>query len=405
MADTNPPAGPPQALFTPRPPAGPPPAALFARGLPAGGPAAPKKKLMRVVLALVVLVVILVAWHWHYTHWTDTETMSGLTEGTTHHIHCADGKPPKVVKATYTVEGKNYNVTAAVQKLLAANGNKLTVSGAALGYAPGGLLSIRFRKCFQARAQGVQGFTPVPVSTCHGGQCADDGAFADVDGRHGTVAWVPYSTQSRVSLERHAESPEVAEPMNSITGVGKGATVRALGDRYRRNEAFQRLSDFELQPGQPGYMEEVGEGATSLMAAVTRRSPAVAGGAAPCLLASADVDSDFQTDGFYDNAVLKEALTSSRTGGRGAAPNALTASRVGLGSTRLDPRFEPGPQSRVASGDASPSHGGHAGGITLGGFGSSKFQTNGGWDWNYVHGFGGRGDQGVEALSTESSLW
>jgi hypothetical protein len=42
----------------------------------------------------------------------------------------------------------------------------------------------------------------------------------------------------------------------------------------------------------------------------------------------------------------------------------------------------------VASGDASASHGGHAGGVTLGGFGSNKFQTNGGWDWNYVHGFG-----------------
>ncbi|NBW86732.1 MAG: hypothetical protein EBR23_07885, partial [Planctomycetia bacterium] len=158
---------------------------------------------MRVVLALVVLVVILVAWHWHYTHWTDTETMSGMPEGTSGRIVCTSGKPVKVVKATYTVEGKNYNVTAAVQKLLMAS-NKFTVSGAALGYAPGGTLSIRFRKCFQARAQGVQGFTPVPVSTCHGGQCADDGAFADVDGRNGTVAWVPYSTQSRVSLERHA---------------------------------------------------------------------------------------------------------------------------------------------------------------------------------------------------------
>ena len=45
-------------------------------------------------------------------------------------------------------------------------------------------------------------------------------------------------------------------------------------------------------------------------------------------------------------------------------------------------RFEPGPQARVASGDASPSHGGHAGGITLGGFGSSKFQS--GWDWGYA---------------------
>jgi hypothetical protein len=119
------------------------------------------------------------------------------------------------------------------------------------------------------------------------------------------------------------------------------------------------------------------------MAKVARRSPTVAAGAPSCLLAGADIDSDFLTDGFYDQAVLKEALTSRRH----ASPNTLTADRVGLGSTRLDPRFEPGPQTRIGNGDASPAPGSFAGGTTFGALGSTEFRTSAGWDWGYVHGF------------------
>ena len=351
-------------------------------------------------LLVVLAIVIIAALAWYYMYRFHTTLVSNAADGASETLTCGAGQSIKVVSAKYTPKsGGTVDVKAALQTLLTAvSGGSYVVSGVALGQAAGGTLTFRY-KCTGSSTKS--GFRPVPVSTC-GSPYEDHYASVDVGNRYGTVAWDPYSTQSRVSLERYAESPEVAEPMNPITGVGKGAAVRAMGDRYRRGEALQRLSVFELQPGQPGYMEEVGDDAMNLMAAVTRRSPAVAGGSAPCLIAGADVDSDFLTDGFYDSAVLKEALTSSRT----PVPNTLTGRRVGLGSTRLDPRFEPGPQSRVASGDASPSHGGHAGGITLGGFGSSKFQTNGGWDWNYVHGFGDYGGNGqTEAMVTERSLW
>lgn len=249
------------------------------------------------------------------------------------------------------------------------------------------------------------GFRPVPVTTC--GTPYDDHYAVDMTSRNaaGTVVWDPYSTQSRVSLERYAETPEAAEKYNPFTGLGKTASVRALGDRYRRNAALQTLSIYELQPGEPGYMEAVDDGAMSLMTKVARRSPAVAAGAPSCILAGTDVDSDFLTDGYYDEAVLKEALTSNR----GARPNTLTASKTGLGSIRMDPRFEPGPESRVPGGDASWSHGGNAGGPTSGGFGSCAFMPGGAWDSQYVFAFGDYSIQGrqypVEAMDTERSTW
>jgi hypothetical protein len=117
-------------------------------------------------------------------------------------------------------------------------------------------------------------------------------------------------------------------------------------------------------------------GPSSLLAAVVRRSPNTFNGTAPGTQI-ADIDSDFALVGAF-----KESLTSNRP----LAPNTITGGGSGLGDIRADPRFEP-VGGRVASGDASPSHGGHAGGVTLGGFGSSKFQRTG-WSSSYVHGFG-----------------
>jgi hypothetical protein len=277
-------------------------------------------------------------------------------------------------------------------------------------------------------------FEPVPVSTCGRPYEYDREYAVDMAGAAGTVALTPYSTQSKVSLERDASSPEIAELFrdnapNPVTGLGKTSMVRAMGDRYRRDDALTALSMYELQPGEPGYMEEVGSDASSLMAAVTRRSPPTGVRSGFCAKATcdADLDSDFFTDGPYGAAVLcsgagacnvcklcpcacgdvagvREALTSTRL----VAPNPLTASKVGLGSTRMDPRFEPGPQARVCSGDASPAPGSYAGGITLGAFGSPKFQTSGGWQFMPVFGFGEPEHPGygrTEAITTGESMW
>lgn len=70
---------------------------------------------------------------------------------------------------------------------------------------------------------------------------------------------------------------------------------------------------------------------------------------------------------------------------------------IGLGSIYQDPRFEPGLADRPYKGDTSSSHGGHAGADTLGAYGSSKFQTTGGWLNAHVRGF-----EQPEAIFTES---
>lgn len=257
------------------------------------------------------------------------------------------------------------------------------------------------------------GFRPVPVTTC-GNPPVHQEYAVDMTSRNaaGTVAWHPYSTQSRVSLERYAESPENAEELNPVTGLGKTNFVRKLADRYRGDEAMAG-SPYELQPGQPGYMEEVGDGAMGLAANVSARPPAsVATGAPVCLLAGADVDSDYLTDGYYGERVIQEALVPRRetlTSRREALPNTLTASKTGLGSIRIDPRFEPGPESRTPDGDASWSQGGAAGGPTSGTWASSTFMPPPSYDATYIHAFGDYNVFGrqypVEAMRTGESRW
>ena len=87
-------------------------------------------------------------------------------------------------------------------------------------------------------------------------------------------------------------------------------------------------------------------------------------------------------------APRKETLRS-RGDGRAAAlaDQCITGVGCGLGSTWIDPRFEPGPQEMFPGGDAAYAHGAHAGGPTFGAFIPYVFQTSGAWD-RYVRGFG-----------------
>jgi len=178
----------------------------------------------------------------------------------------------------------------------------------------------------------------------------------------GTVVWQPFSSQSKVSLERGAETPEVAQKTNPFTGIGKTSLLRSLADRYHQ----YRPSEYEFQPFEPGFIEPAIENPR------------------PCL----QINPEFCTDGPYGSGILKESYCAKR--------NELTGVNVGLGSVTQDPRFEPGPQWRVPGGDANLAHGGHAGGPTMGGLGSTSFLTSGAWSINPIRGFGNREDDIVE---------
>lgn len=262
-----------------------------------------KKLLAALLVVLAILVIAATAWWYAYRR--GTVLVSGVADGGTVRLTCQAGQTVKVVAARYAPPAakaaKAADVTSNLQKLLAPGKGNYTVSGAALGQPAGGTLTFRYRCQGPAR----DAFQPVPISVC--GAPYDDHYAVDMTGRNaaGTVVWDPYSTQSRVSLERYAETPEAAEQLNPITGLGKTSSVRAMGDRYRRNEALQRLSIYELQPGEPGFMEEVGDGAMSLMTQVARRSPPVAGGISSCPTGATGVDPDFYTDGYFGDAVLR----------------------------------------------------------------------------------------------------
>jgi hypothetical protein len=236
--------------------------------------------------------------------------------------------------------------------------------------------------CYVRRAGNKAGFHPVPCDTCDG----DRAMTSPYSDRDGTVVGYPFSTQSRVALERGADAPGLAERPNPVTGLRKGAFVRADSSLYRRGQELAGLDAFELGPDRPGAM-------------ALAPPPCHAS----CSRGLTDIDSDFLTDGPFGAATLKETLTSRR----GANPNTLTGSRVGLGSTRLDPRFEPGPQCRVAGGEASPSPGSHAGGITLGALNSCQFRPGASWDATYNFGFATDACDGgpPEAIETERSRW
>lgn len=354
------------------------------------------KKLVYGILIVLAIICIVAAAAW-YMYRYDTHLVTAAADGTTLQLTCdPETQPIEIISASYaTADDAAIDVTHELQaQISAASGASYTVSGKDLKQPAGGSLTFRYR-CGAAAGKVPEksGFTPVPVSPCAGGACADPYSGKFAPNKAGLTFWQPYSPQSAVSLARGAESPEIASQFSPMTGVGKGALVRALGDRYRGDEALARMAAFERQPGQTGHMEAVDDGAMSFMQAVTRRS------APPSMLPSNavgkyEVDSDFITDGAYGGAVLRETFNSSRMPG---GPNLLTGFKKGLGSTLIDPRFMPGPRDMLGDINQGPLT--HAGSASLGYFASDAFRTNGHWASIHVRGFGN--DDGYpEALVT-----
>jgi hypothetical protein len=254
-----------------------------------------KKTLTAVLVVLAVIVIAVAAWYYAFRY--RTILVAGAADGGTVALACQAGQRAVVVTARYTAPSASAaNVAAQLQSVIdAARGASFVVSGPALGQPEGGTLTFRYR-CAGAPTPPKANFVPTLAPLCGAGEpaFAGDGEPSDATRRNaaGTVAWVPFSTQSRVSLERSAETPEAAESLNPVTGLGKTSSLRAMSDRYRRNEALRRLSIYELQPGQPGFMEEV------TPSIGPRRSP-YSFAAPGCALAGTEADAEFCTDGLY----------------------------------------------------------------------------------------------------------
>ena len=229
-----------------------------------------------------------------------------------------------------------------------------------------------------------------------------------------TTVVTPWDPDSRIQLESAALTPSTRAmhlPINPVTRIGVTSRVRNWDNPYARNDLFTSpCSDanslFDLQPFQPGFLAPKQNESTDNTPAQGRyyfqpeywsRASGPYGGpytsVASCSAGCASAQSEKAARDSADAPTepKKETLRSrgnyrsvaSAQGGDGG----LTGRGLGLGSTWIDPRFEPGPQDMYDGGAAIYAHGGHAGGPTFGSFTPSVFQSSGGW-LRYVHGFG-----------------
>ena len=202
-------------------------------------------------------------------------------------------------------------------------------------------------------------------------------------------------------------------PVNPLTRIG--VTNRVLnwdnpyaGDDISSSPCSSAVSVYEVQPFQPGFLiprendstdGTMAQQRTYYQPAYWSRASGPYGGPyQPVASCPEDlgIDSDFAVNGAYETAVVGGEMESMKThpgsdefwwqaspARRGQAsfvrPKETLRSRnnyrqaayddqcqsgigCGLGSTWIDPRFQPGPQEMYPGGDAAYAHGGHAGG-------------------------------------------
>lgn len=270
------------------------------------------------------------------------------------------------------------------------------------------------------------------VDTCGPSQAALPAAMSDPDpalrawagprNANFTVPLTPWDPDSRQQLETGALSASTRRalrPVNPLTRAGVTARVRNWDNPYGAGDissdpCSSAVSLYEVQPFQYGALVPRANDSTDGTMAQKRyyyQPPYWSRAAAPYggpYGEDPGVDTDYAA-GAYGAAVVGGAMRSpnsprlvratlraprketlrSRGDGRAAAlaDQCITGVGCGLGSTWIDPRFEPGPQEMFPGGDAAYAHGAHAGGPTFGAFIPYVFQTSGTWN-RYVRGFG-----------------
>lgn len=379
-------------------------------------------KVDKLIIALVVvlLVVAMAIWVVKLAKKTRHSFSNTVSEGGTLSVDCGEGKMVTDVDAKFGPASgsasscETVDVTGKVKELLAA-GTPITVTAQNLGVsescAEPRALTVKYNCSTAAGEPFVPGPAAPCVSHCYDGtmNLGGDTLFG------GTVARVPYSTQSKVSLTGGGEAPSLRQsyqPANPISGIGKASYQRLWSDASMPDTTCAwRDSIFELQHGQPGYVEatlaDTTDGtpyqgryyvAGDPTAAWSYGHKNAAGGpyhgitTCPSTPMPHDgVISDHawslhssRSPGAAGGLYGRENLTSRRR----HEVNPLTASQTGLGSIRRDPRFEPGPQRLYPGGDAIYAHGGHSGGPTFGSYTEYRFMPGNTWDAKYIHGFG-----------------
>lgn len=321
-------------------------------------------------LLLLLLILIIASVAWYYVYRMHTVLVDQLHDGGS--VYVKSGRS-KVVSAVYHLGCETHDVKEKLQAQLAAiTGNTFTLSASSLGMTPGGYLTFRYK--------------------CTGGSKDKFSIEIDSDNSMGIeleAAWdsndhmIPRYV-NKMPMMLGAVSPENGAMPNPYLGVGKTNMVRALADPYR-NDNFMRDGLFNLN--NPVYDESVNDSAMSMLQRVSSRN------GSGCLYSGPDCDSSFITDGPYGEDVIASALTST-----GCPPDKMTGIRYGLGSVRIDPRFQPGARCGPVR-DYNSAPGTHAGSANSYGFAPSTFQTSGSW-----HSTPNNGNYGRNFMTLKSQI-
>jgi hypothetical protein len=295
-----------------------------------------RPRLRPVAIALLAVVVIALAVHW-YAYKRSIRSVSAVPEGGTINFGCAANETVEVLSASYATHvGRFIDLTSQLSKdPKVLMGAPYYVEGALLHVPGGGTLSVRWR-CRAARAAKDSFRAGGPRAHEHAGMTVTPTAHAPV-------------------------------PAPAPADAGSAAVSDLAAHRRDRRTFLENLG---------ASYEQIADAVdgTSALARVTGRAaphPGLRAHRASHAELSDAVDADF---GETSNGSIRDIITSNRR----EFASALLGSRAGLGSSRLDAKFESTETWNrapvVPGGDAAVADGVYAGGPSRGALSPSHWR-------------------------------
>jgi hypothetical protein len=299
-------------------------------------------KLLYGILIALVIIAILALIYWHYK---DIVYVINVHDGESIYVQRPPTGTIKVTHADYVIGCKIMDVKDKITTaIMNSPSNTCTFDAVSMGLLAGGSFSFSY-KCGKSDSKHHQSNM---TSGLNGGNLMQYQDFEDVKFQSG-------------GKEGFTQAPFKKDVVEFIDDFKKD---------FRKDMA-NRYEDSWLTENMDKHLED---NATEMLTSIVRRATNEEMFAPGCLHAPSGYDTDFVTDYQCDGVILDVNMNSDiNTPG-----NPITGVRYGLGSKRIDPRFQPGHHS-CEHRDYSSAQGTHAGGSSLGGFIPSTFQTSGSW--------------------------
>lgn len=320
-------------------------------------------KLLYAILIVLVIVIIGVLLIWHYK---DNVYVINIHDGESVYVNRPHGGNIKLINAEYVlgcsfIKVKDKLTTA----IMNSTDDLCTLDAASMGLKPGGAFSFSYKcgKSDKNRHHSDDRHHHWDDSHHH-----DDDRHhhkSNMNGRPDGNIPGPTGTSS---YQYGSDDANVGSNQENFTQ--RPETLKKDFSKVEK-EIVKRLENSWLTERMDKALDD---NSADMIANIVKRATTVEMFAPGCLHAPSGYDTDFVTDNQCDEFMINVGMNSNiYTPG-----NSITGIRYGLGSKRIDPRFQPG-YSTCENGDYSPSQGTHAGGSTMGGYIPSNFQTSGSW--------------------------